>query len=314
VRIDTRHQWSNYWRQGHLTSLPSGFSSNYDGEFLGFWEQQFALLKPAGHMLDVCSGNGSIALLAQDFSDRHNLNLAIKAVDAANIDPLALAENNPGFKTQIAAIEFVPNTSFENFDGKAASVDLIASQYGIEYTDLHQAAENVARLLRPGGYFSVVSHCLESKIMAEMEVQQRDYARLVEMDLFAEEIVLQDVVADPNKFVEQLDATLDNIYAIFVKDRSSDVLSAAGPELEKIRHQILKDFDTGLRQFTKLVRGIQISFATSSDLLSVNRKLRQFPNWISLFTDKGLELTHTGYIHYQTKERAGKYYQLCKPA
>ncbi|HEY9119557.1 MAG TPA: hypothetical protein VIN33_07345, partial [Marinobacter sp.] len=59
----------NYWRQGHLTSLPCGFSLNYDGEFLQFWHQQFALLGAGACVLDVCSGNGSIALLARDYSD-----------------------------------------------------------------------------------------------------------------------------------------------------------------------------------------------------------------------------------------------------
>lgn len=312
MSIDTRGQWSNYWRQGHLTSLPCGFESNYDGEFLQFWNSQFLLLKPGSCVLDVCAGNGSIALLAQDYSDRHRLDLQVKAVDAADIDATALIEKNPAFQRQIQAIEFIPNTLFEDFAAEADSMDLVSSQYGIEYTDWETSAKKIHQLLRPGGYFSLICHAFDSKIMTQMEIQQRDYARLIDIELFSQELDLQDARAFPEKFVKQLASALDTIYAMFKQDRTSDVFSAVGPELEKIGRVTLKDFVAGFRQFNQFAQGVKISFATSSDLLAVNRRLTQSPDWFLVFSDTGLEFLQSGDIHYRTKERAGKYYQFRK--
>jgi ubiquinone/menaquinone biosynthesis C-methylase UbiE len=313
VGIDATQQWSNYWRQGHLTSLPCGFSANYDGEFLRFWTSQFAPLRPGSCVLDVCSGNGSIALLAQDYSDRHGLALDIKAVDAADIDASALIEKKPAFERQIQAIEFIPNTLFEDLPAEAASVDLVTSQYGIEYTDWELSADKIFHVLKPGGCFSMVCHDFDSKIMTQMEVQQRDYTRLLSIDLFAQEIEPQDARTDPEKFVKQLASALDTIYAMFNQDRTSEVFSAVGPELEKIGRETLNDFNSGLKRFSRFAQGIKISYATSSDLLAVNRRLQQSPDWFEVFVDKGLVLAQTEYIHYRTKERAGKYYQFSKP-
>jgi ubiquinone/menaquinone biosynthesis C-methylase UbiE len=271
------------------------------------------MLEPGSCVLDVCSGNGSIALLAQDYSDRHRLDLEIKAVDAADIDTAALIEKKPEFESQILAIEFIPNTLFEDFPAEAASMDLVTSQYGIEYTDWELCAEKIHQLLKPGGYFSVICHAFDSKIMTQMEMQQRDYARLIDIDLFSQGIEPQYARAFPEKFVKQLDHTLDTIYAMFKQDRRSDVFSAVGPELEKICRETLDDFNSGFKRFTRFTQGIKISYATSSDLLRVNRRLQQSPDWFEVFIDKGLELAHTEDIHYRTKERAGKYYQFRRP-
>lgn len=314
MSIDSRQQWSNYWRQGHLTSLPCGFEANYDGEFLRFWNTQFALLRPGNRVLDVCSGNASIALLAQDYSDRHELDLEVAATDAADIDAAALIEKNPAFENHIRAVEFLPNTPFENFPAKAASVDLVSSQYGIEYTDWKMSAEKISRMLRPGGYFSLVCHALDSKIMTQMEIQQRDYARLLDIELFSREIEPQGTRASPEKFVKQLEHALDEIYAMFQQDRTSEVFPAVGPKLERIARESLEDFNTGLGRFTEFVQGLKISYGTSSDLLTVNHRLKQSPDWFEVFVDKGLEILASEDIRYRTGEHAGKAYRFRKPA
>lgn len=315
VSTDATQQWSNYWRQGHLTSLPSGFSSNYDGEFLQFWNSQFALLKPGSRMLDVCSGNGSVALLARDYADRHKLDLEIKAVDAADIDIETLKTNKPGLARQIEAIEFLPNTPIEDLSAEAASADLVTSQFGIEYTDWDASAQTVARTLTPGGYFALICHALESTIMTRMEKQHRDYARLFDISLFDQEIQADDRnhPAFREQFIRQLGAALDTLYGMFQQDRTSDVFAAIGPELEKIGKETLKDFHSGLRWFIHFTSGLKISYSTSADLLSVNRRLQQSPDWIEVFVDSGLQLTGTEAIHYRTGEHAGQAYQFRKP-
>ncbi|WP_439133308.1 class I SAM-dependent methyltransferase [Pseudomaricurvus sp.] len=313
MSIDKKQQWSNYWRQGHLTSLPCGFSSNYDGEFLRFWEEQFGLLAQGSCVLDVCSGNGSIALLAQDYSERAKLDLKVNAVDAADIDISALIQKNPAFSRRLKAITFIPNTLFENLSEERDSADLITSQYGIEYTDWNISAKKIYRLLRPGGYFSLICHTFDSTIMTQMELQQHDYAALMNLDIFSREIEFEHSHDFPEQFVKQLDHALDAIYAIFKQARTSDLLSKVGTELEAIRRETMHDFSQGFQRFTQFQRGIHISYATASDLVTVNRKLEQSPEWFEVFMDKGLDLIKSGDVHYHTSEKAGKFYQFRKP-
>ena len=313
MNIDTRYQWSNYWRQGHLTSLPCGFAANYDGEFLQFWNQQFTLLNKGDCVLDVCSGNGSIALLAQQYSDRRALALDVKSVDAADIEINTLIEKNPNIADQIRAIEFVSNTLLEEMTEESATVHLITSQYGIEYTDWQLSAENVNRLLKSGGYFSLICHSFDSKIMRHMEFQHSDYARLAGLDIFCREFKGETDLCDQRKVVDEFDHALDLIYAMFNENRASDVLSAVGGELEKIRRLLLQDFTAGIQQFSRFQQGVYISYATSSDLVAVSRKIKQHPDWFEVFSDAGMQLLQSGHINYHTGEKAGKYYQWRKP-
>lgn len=312
MEIDTRKEWSNYWRQGHLTSLPRGFSSNYDGEFLQFWNAQFALLNPGGRILDVCSGNGSIALLAQDYSDRKGLNFRIKAIDAAEIDVTSLVRQNPKLAKHIQAIQFQPDTLLEDMNEEPESVDLVTSQFGVEYTEWQSSARNIYRALKPGGYFSLICHSFDSKITTQMERQQLDYALLMDVDIFSRKIEFERSRDFPRSFVQQLDNALDTIYAIFKENRTSDVLSGVGRELENIRALAIRDFAAGFQRFTQFREGVKISYATASDLVAVNHRLQQFPNWYEVFIDAGFELSQSGDIHYHTAELAGRFYQFTK--
>jgi len=314
VIIDKREYWSRYWHQGHLTSLPCGFATNYDGEFLGFWEAQFALLNCGERILDVCSGNGAIALLAQDYSQRNALDLKVKAVDAADIDVTALVAHNLRLAPTIQAIEFVPNTLLEDMVEESESVNLVTSQFGIEYTDWNLSAKNIGRILKSGGYFSLVCHHSDTKIVARMEVMQREYAQLCNMDIFSREPGPENATDFPAVFIRRLDNALDTIYDMFQNDRSSEVLSGIGGQLDKILELTVREFHAGFQRFLQLREGVIISYATSSDLLALNRRLQEFPDWFEVFIEEGLELLRSGDIHYHTGETAGKSYQFRKPA
>ena len=297
-----------------MTSLPCGFSSNYDGEFLAFWRRQFALLGPGGRVLDVCSGNGAIALLARDYAVSNNISLDITAIDAADIDVSAVSHNNPDIARLVEGITFVPNTPVEALSEAGDAVDLVTSQYGVEYTDWEQSARKITALLKAGGHFSWVSHASDSTVIARMEHFQRDYARLAGLELFCRGGECPQTRDGREIFIRQLNDALDNAYAMFKVERRSSVLSDAGREMERIHGEILRDFDAGFRLFSQFQQGFEISYATSTDLLTVNHRLAACPNWFEVFCDCGLELLQSGDIHYHTGEGAGKYYQFRKPS
>jgi len=310
---DATRSWADFWQQGHLTSLPSGFACNYDGEFLAFWNQQFASLKPHSLVLDVCAGNGSIALLAQNYSEQHQLLLDIKAVDAANIDITALIKKYPDIADQIQAIKFVPNTPFEELAETANSTDLIVSQYGIEYTDWEVSAKKIHRLLKPGGYFSIVCHAVDSKIMIQMAMQQRDFARLNNLEIFSLRMGNERSLECQSTFVKELDARIDTIYGMFKENRTSDVLANVGRELEQILQLTQKDFNAGLNAFIRFCHGVNISYFTSTDLTALRDRLQRFPDWFKSFEHEGLEMIQSGDIPYHTGEKAGQCYRFRKP-
>lgn len=154
----------------------------------------------------------------------------------------------------------------------------------------------------------MICHDVNSKIMTRMARQQNDYAAVFETDLFSQDYDEHLVSAPPALFLEQLALTLDSLYSLFQKDRTSHVFSAVGKELEQIDQCARRDLTEGFKRFSELASGIRISYGTSSDLLSVYERLRRFPNWFEAFSDAGLTLESTGTIYYQTHEPAGKSY------
>lgn len=142
--------WSDYWRQGHLTSLPRGFAGNYDGEFLAFWLARFADLPRSARVLDVCAGNGAIALLASEYSQQEGLNFRVTATDAADIDLQAITRPHPHLEPVTAGIDLLPNMPLEKLALPPESIDLACSQFGIEYTAWQRSASILSRALKPG--------------------------------------------------------------------------------------------------------------------------------------------------------------------
>jgi SAM-dependent methyltransferase len=311
---DTHHDhWSDYWQQGRLTSLPQGFAANYDGEFQQFWDAHFARLSPGSRVLDVCSGNGSIALLAQAYSDRAGAALAVTAADAASLSTETIIAAYPQFEAQVRAIAWLPDTRLETLEPPAASFDLITSQYGFEYTDWAASAARVASALRPGGRFAMVCHSMDSTIAREMAAQQADYARILETPLFAAEPAPDPDAEGRAAFARELEDTLATLYTQFQRNRASRILAAAGGRLEEINRQVGTAFTAGYQAFAEFRRALRTSHDIAADLLSVYRAIEASPQWHEALSAAGLHLLETGQIHYHTGEVAGASYLFEKP-
>jgi ubiquinone/menaquinone biosynthesis C-methylase UbiE len=310
VSKDTPNHWSNYWQQGNLTSLPSGFSGNYDGEFLAFWEDQFAELQPGARVLDVCSGNGSIALLASDYSRRHSLDLRVSASDAAAIDVSRMLGNHPQLRQHLEAIDFLSQTPLEKLALAPESVDLVTSQYGVEYTHWETSAANIVRVLRPGGRFAMVCHSADTRILREMETQHTEYGQIIAILLTTQG---EDKKVNQQNIAVQLERALAELYQLFQQNRSSQLLSTAGGKLENIRKLADQQPDAGWREFIQFREGITTTYHIVGDLLSVKQAIDRRPRWHEAFIEAGLEQVGCGSIHYHSGEIAGTSYQFRKP-
>lgn len=310
MKLNTSAHWSNYWSEGNLTSVPR-LPANYDGEVLAFWHEQFAALDAHATVLDVCSGNGAIALLAQDYSDTHKLQFRVKANDAAFIDVTAVTTLYPALLDKIESIEFRGDIPFENLDEKPRSFDLITSQYGIEYTNLETAAGKVATLLKPGGRFACISHAPGSDMLAVMKQENEDFSAISDSGLFQLEDTLTNHVGHRVHFPIELDHVLNYLHQE-AQSRKSRFLLAVGRELEPLCNAVDGEIDGAVEQFIYQSTRLRYALLRLQDLMQVERRINQEPPWIRTFTNMGLKLERTGDIKQYGTQLIGSYYQLSK--
>ena len=179
----SKSHWTAYWETGALTSLPMDFKANYDGELASYWG---SVLKESNKqhltVLDVCTGNGAIALLLHELAVQQNMTVEITAIDASDIDPSVIAKSYPDKAQYIPKINFIGNCLVEQMSAKINhTYDLIVSQYGIEYCDTQKAAGNVSELLKPGGRLVFVAHTPDTAMQAFMLKEESIYEYLAQI-------------------------------------------------------------------------------------------------------------------------------------
>ncbi len=312
TRSDRSAHWSRYWAKGALTSLPQDFSGNYDGEIAAFWHEQFDRVPDGGHLVDICTGNGAIALLAADRARQLGREWHIIGLDAARLDPSQMAAQHRGHGYLLEHIELLDEQPFEVVSLKAGSVDLLTSQYGIEYCDWPRAANQAVRLLKTGGHLAMVSHAVDSDLLATMRNEAREYERIARL-----------------KFVPALTAWIDErIDARRFHQVVRDVRRAVGREYRHrptpLYRYVLQVVETlwraGQEQYPRYrqslvaVRDELVSgHGRLADMLRVNEAMAEDPGWTRLFVDAGLIEIDGGELLYQQRHRVGRFNVFRKP-
>ncbi|PTA49879.1 class I SAM-dependent methyltransferase [Shewanella morhuae] len=151
--------WSEYWEQGHLTSFGTDFSSNYAGILKDIWLPIFKELRPNFEVLDIATGNGALPLLLKNYFDESNINGRVRGVDIAKIQPIKFDADNS------IKIELIGEVNCESLPF-SDPVDLVTSQFGIEYSNLSASLKTVANILKTGGRLSLVCHHHNSMIIS----------------------------------------------------------------------------------------------------------------------------------------------------
>lgn len=147
--------WSNYWQQGHLTSFGDN-KKNYQGVLATYWQNLFAQYdSQPSTIVDVGTGNGALIELAIDSGNHKHLQFIGVDYAALNI-PVSL---------NVDRVQFLQNTSVEAMPLNDNSVDVVISQFGIEYSHIDKALLEVARILKPGGHVHFIVHDAKSIIV-----------------------------------------------------------------------------------------------------------------------------------------------------
>ncbi len=186
---DKDDSWNKYWEHGFLTSCRNAFAGNYEGAIKTRWVSFFSALAPGARVLDICTGNGAIAMIANEVSRERGLGLEIHGIDSADVRPQATVTHG---RDLLEGICFHPRTAAESTSFEPAYFQAVSGQYALEYTDLEACAAEMARISMPAARLQFVIHHEGSVVMETSREEIRNAALLFEETRFfdkAEEMI-----------------------------------------------------------------------------------------------------------------------------
>ncbi|MGB2740581.1 MAG: class I SAM-dependent methyltransferase [Cognaticolwellia sp.] len=160
--------WNSYWsRTKSLNSFAEGeHSQGYVGPIADFWQTVFSTLPTSAKILDLATGNGGLAVLAQQYK----ADFDVSASDAASINPLAIYSSSDPIYQQLNTIQFFGNMPSENLTFNDKQFDCVISQFGFEYAKSEAALRQLNRVLKDDGEFIALVHHQDSFISVDCQI------------------------------------------------------------------------------------------------------------------------------------------------
>ncbi len=307
----TGSHWSNYWSEGNLTSLPADFQVNYDGEIKAFWFNQFERLAEKSVVLDVCSGNGAVALLAAEYASESGKDLQILATDGAKINAQSVSSRFPHLSELVNKIKFIDQVTLEELTLEPSSLDMITSQYGVEYTEWSLSSEQFKAWLKPGGVLVVVAHSRDTDIIAMMKNEYKEYQVLAPTEFFKR----AKKVLRHNPAQKELQGLLRPVGEELAKSlltRVSPVLKSMMEAAQFVHRANAEQFRQNKASLIGFLNNILLAKARLDNLIDLHKRLDENPQWYQAFIDSGFELKGDGHIVYKKKHPAGDYFVFQK--
>ncbi|MCT8126793.1 class I SAM-dependent methyltransferase [Alishewanella sp. BS5-314] len=158
--------WTAYWQATtSLNSFAEGeAATGYQGELAHFWQTQLADLPNDALIADLGTGNGALALLLAEQRLLQQKEWRILALDAAAIRPQAGLAQQPRYAELAATIRFYPQIAMEQLPFARKSMDLLVSQFALEYSKLELSLAEAVRVLKPGGRLVAIMHSHETAL------------------------------------------------------------------------------------------------------------------------------------------------------
>lgn len=158
--------WTDYWRSGRGASCFEG--SALEVRLTRIWTDFVDRLPDGARLLDLATGNGTVARSCAARARDRGVEVEIDAVDAAAIDPPSVVHDPGGLLRTIA---FHGGTRLEALPFAEAAFDGMVSQFGFEYADEEGAAAEVVRCLAPGGRLLFLLHAKEGAVACDSSVR-----------------------------------------------------------------------------------------------------------------------------------------------
>jgi ubiquinone/menaquinone biosynthesis C-methylase UbiE len=152
--------WSLFWHQGHSTTFGDYFKQGYAGAVADWWQSVLDTLPANPAVMEVGCGNCSLlpAMIKSGIKAKYI------GVDIASVRLSTVAEQ--GLSESEIEVILHSGTPAEEVPEPDACVELIASVFGIEYSDFDRSLAEVLRLLKPGGRFRALLHHDDSVVTA----------------------------------------------------------------------------------------------------------------------------------------------------
>lgn len=155
VSPEMQSAWTELWSAGHLDSLPQDRAAGLLGSLDSAWKNFFSLFHEGARLLDLATGGGEAIRSA----------LALgRQFDIAGVDIADLSAVRSTFQGN--RVTLIGHTNLSALPFEDATFDGVASQFGIEYSDVELATREALRVLIPGGRGHFVLHHRGSAITA----------------------------------------------------------------------------------------------------------------------------------------------------
>ena len=283
--------------------MPQDFSENYEGEILAFWHEAFAGLSEGASILDICTGNGAIALLAQQYSDEHNKHFQVTAVDAAQIDSDVIAERFPNLKNALQKIEFIDEQPLESMS-LDSSFDLITSQYGVEYADWDGAAKSVKAHLKSPGSLRIMTHAPNTDITTYMKKERQDYDYLERINFFKAIAMVLKKQTNFSAFKKAIKTILKQLKTAY-KFKANPMIEGIMNFCQHTLNSTNEQFENERAMLTSFYNDHRSAYNRMIDILTVSERIELSPDWHDVFAEQGLQLNSKNNVYQNGQHLAG---------
>lgn len=155
--------WTAYWRTGRGASCFEG--SDTEVRLTQVWNEFVDELPDGARLLDLATGNGTVARSCVARARARHISLHIEAVDAAEIDPPHYVADPEQF---FRDVRFRGGIRLEALPFPDAAFDGVVSQFGFEYANEEQAAREAVRVLAPGGRLRLIIHARDGAVSRDI--------------------------------------------------------------------------------------------------------------------------------------------------
>jgi len=180
-RNDALWEWSVFWQSDQLQSCMPVSEAGASDQLYSAWRDFFDTLPAGARILDLGTGNGSLAIQAVEASRARSEPFSVHGVDLADIQPSRYVTSAT---TLLDEITFHPRMPMEKLPFADDYFDAVASQYALEYSNMRKSLPEALRVLKSGGRFCLLMHADDGVLKNRCRLQSQQARTILESNLF----------------------------------------------------------------------------------------------------------------------------------